>query len=467
MKLNNHEGFIGVDLATENARATLLYGDVRGDGPNGQKSHTESAPLATVIRPTSRKSEQDPNSWVAAVSSVLTRTSRFARDNSVEIRGICVSSTSGTVVAIDERLRFHSPAIMYDDSRASDPISRLCIALADSQPSKNSLALSHASDSINRWLTGGNDAPTDWSHALKSGFDLNNKCWSAKAQSIASEQSLVLPLVAPPGLDIGSISQEVADATGLPPATRVYLGMTDGCTSHVAAGAMTLESATTTVGTTLVTKVVCDSNIAGEGFYSHLLPLDTWLCGGASNLGAGAFKSRAIGVSLSDLDSQAEQFGPASFVTYPLTGHSERFPFTRNEISAFSTGSSDDAVENHRAILEGLAFAERLSYEILAEAGATSCGPIYTGGGASKSSAWCQIRSDVLGLPVFATKDATSGTGAALIAWAASQTSDLSHALSERVIDGTTYEPRLQEAEQLLSSYDRFLAELRVLGWLG
>jgi xylulokinase len=456
-------GFVGVDLATEDARATILYG-MHGQA---QKTHIKTAPLAKVVRSQPRQSEQDPTSWVSAVESVLKGVARFARENKIEIRGICVTATSGTVVAINERGKFLSPAVMYDDARASDPITRLGMSLQSSEKPPETVFLRHASDVINGWLTDDLGAPSDWSHALKTGFDPAVNAWSGNALARANEYLLEVPTVVAPGSQIGAIGRLAAEATGLDLNIPVYLGMTDGCTSHIAAGAMTVESATTTIGTTLVTKVVCNRNISGQGFYSHLLPLDTWLCGGASNLGASAFKNFITDLSLSELDAKAHEFGPASFVTYPLTGQSERFPFTRNEISAFATGRSDNMIENYRGVLEGLAFAEKLSYEILSDAGAASRGPIYTGGGGSKSTHWCQIRSDVLGLPVFATSNATSGMGAALIAWAASQTPDISEPLSQRPITGQTFEPDHRVNEQLESSYQNFLAELRSRGWLG
>jgi sugar (pentulose or hexulose) kinase len=462
----NHSGsigFIGIDLATEDARATIVY----GLDNEAQKTHIESAPLARVVKPRPSQSEQEPASWVVSVASVLKAVTRFARENKIEIRGICVTATSGTVVAINERGKFLSPAVMYDDARASDPITRLGMSLQSSEKPPETVFLRHASDVINGWLTDDLGAPSDWSHALKTGFDPAAKAWSGKALMRADEYLLKVPTVAPPGSQIGAIGKIAAEATGLNLNIPVYLGMTDGCTSHIAAGVMALKSATTTIGTTLVTKVVCDSNISGQGFYSHLLPLDSWLCGGASNLGGSAFKNFVTDLSLSELDARAHKFGPASFVTYPLTGQSERFPFTRNEISAFATGSSDNLIENYRSVLEGLAFAEKLSYEILSQAGAASRGPIYTGGGGSKSAHWCQIRSDVLGLPVFATSNATSGMGAALIAWAASQTPDISKPLSRRPITGQTFEPDHRVNEQLESSYQNFLAELRSREWLG
>lgn len=453
-------GYVGIDLATENARATLLYDD-------NKASHHEVAELARVVSPQPSHREQDPTSWAKAVKKVLTKTSAFARANSIDIAGLCVSATSGTVVAINDQGSFLTPALMYDDARAGDPITRLGLALEDLKPIDASLHLRHASDAVNAWLTGNNAAATDSSHALKSGFQPSVGAWATPAFETASGFGLELPDVAAPGSRVGELSQGLSDSTGLAQKTPIYLGMTDGCTSHIAAGAMTLESATTTVGTTLVTKVVSQLDISGQGFYSHLLPFHTWLCGGASNLGASAFKKTSNHFSLSELDEQAQEFGPASFVTYPLIGQSERFPFTRTDISGFATGFSDNPIETHRAILEGLAFAERLSYDLLTIAGAPSRGPIYTGGGASKSAHWCQIRSDVLGMPVFATKDATSSTGAALVAWAASQTPDIGQALSTRAIKGITFEPDSRIADRLESSYQIFLAELKSRGWLG
>lgn len=217
--------------------------------------------------------------------------------------------------------------------------------------------------------------------------------------------------------------------------------------------------------------MVCDRDVNGPGFYSHLLPRETWLCGGASNLGSPAFKPFLNGDGstrgrLARLDHEALEHGPANFVTYPATTTSERFPFQNRHIEKFATGRGITETEEYRAVLEGMAFAEKFGYELLTNAGAPSAGAVYTGGGAAKSPAWCQIRANVLDRPTIANPGANSGTGAALIAWAATQGPDLAHWLSKRHVAGRTFEPNSSEATRLFDSYQAFVGELRAREWV-
>jgi xylulokinase len=457
-------GFIGIDLATADARATLLYDDTNSTFVRGVK-------LPGVMRNLPLHSEQDPKSWVPAVAEAVSGVAAYAAEHDIDVAGVCVTATSGTVVAIDEDGEFLSPAIMYDDARANDPVSRLGLSLAIHSPNGKKRHLRHASDVVNSWLIGDLWVPSDWSHALKTGYQLSGNQWSATAEEISVAQSVDLPSISAPGSEIGVICDDVAPATGLKPGVPVFLGMTDGCTSHIAAGSMAMGSATTTIGTTLVTKVVCDQSVSGPGFYSHLLPEATWLCGGASNLGATAFKAHlngnsASGNSLSELDNQALAHGPANFITYPATTTSERFPFQNKQVEKFSTGKGVTQIEDYRAVLEGMAFAEKLGYELMNKAGAPSQGAIYTGGGAAKSPAWCQIRADVLGRPIIARPGSNSGTGAALIAWAATQGPDIAQWLAKRHIVGQQFEPNTMHANRLGESYQSFVGELRARQWV-
>lgn len=456
-------GFIGIDLATADARATLLYA--------GEKTFVCEKALPGVRRDLPLHSEQDPRSWVPAVAEALLGVAAYANEHDIEVGGVCVTATSGTVVAVDDEGEYLSPAIMYDDARANDPVSRLGLSLAIHSPNGKKRHLKHASDVINGWLIGDRQPPTDWSHALKTGYSLDVSDWSTNAEEISAAQSVILPLISAPGSQIGVICDLVATTTSLKSGVPVFLGMTDGCTSHIAAGSMAMGSATTTIGTTLVTKVVCDQDVNGPGFYSHLLPRETWLCGGASNLGSPAFKPFLSGDGstrgrLAQLDHEALEHGPANFVTYPATTTSERFPFQNRHIEKFATGRGITETEEYRAVLEGMAFAEKFGYELLTNAGAPSAGAVYTGGGAAKSPAWCQIRANVLDRPTIANPCANSGTGAALIAWAATQGPDLAHWLSKRHVAGRTFEPNSSEATRLIDSYQAFVGELRAREWV-
>lgn len=73
---------------------------------------------------------------------------------------------------------------------------------------------------------------------------------------------------------------------------------------------------------------------------------------------------------------------------------------------------SHGAAELARAVMEGVAFADR---DLL---GGLGFDRLLLGGGGARSDLWCQIRADVLGCQVLRTSDQPGLVGAALVAWA-------------------------------------------------
>ena len=75
---------------------------------------------------------------------------------------------------------------------------------------------------------------------------------------------------------------------GLPASIQVTVGITDGCASQIASGAVKPGDWNTTIGTTMVIKGVTKKQIVDEEgrIYSHRHPAGYWMPGGASNTGA-------------------------------------------------------------------------------------------------------------------------------------------------------------------------------------
>src|SRR4029077_17560168 len=92
----------------------------------------------------------------------------------------------------------------------------------------------------------------------------------------------------------------IAREIGLSPRTKIRVGTTDGIAAFLATGASTIGDAVTSLGTTLVVKVLAEKPVfdVASGVYSHRLG-DRWLAGGASNSGGAAllapFKPQRLG----------------------------------------------------------------------------------------------------------------------------------------------------------------------------
>jgi sugar (pentulose or hexulose) kinase len=278
----------------------------------------------------------------------------------------------------------------------------------------------------------------------------------------------LLPEVRRPTEPVGGLTAEAADATGLPRTCTVKLGMTDSCASQLAAGAGTPGRFVSILGSTLVLKGASRDLLVDPAgaVYSHRHPDGWWLPGGASSTGAKALTERFPDRDLAELDVRAARHGPAADIVYPLVGRGERFPFAVPEAEAFSEGDLNDEVEAYRAVLEGVAFVERLGLERLRALGATVELPVAVAGGGSRSEVWNRIRATVLGVPVVAAPDATTGVGACILAAAGTLHPDLATATAEMAASDEPVDPDDAERDALVGSYERFVAALRERGWL-
>ena len=370
-----------------------------------------------------------------------------AQSQKLSIAGACISATSGTFVLTDANGKVIADAAMYNDGRAANPLARAEKIIAEVGTGKYLFA--HTPEFIIAHLTSQplSAVATDWSHALKTGVDLHSQSWSATARKIAEENSITLPVVVAPGALLGH-----STVGNIP----IYAGMTDGCTAQISVGATSIGSAVSTLGTTLVLKVVGNKEIAGPGFYSHLMPEGRWLGGAASNLGGISFEKYQADVK--QWDAKAAAHGPASIATYPLVGTGERFPVANKDLKVLATGAPKDEADGYRSILEGIAFAERLAFETLEKAGAEITGAIYSAGGGSRSAIWSEIRATVMNRDIATVKDSGSDIGAAMIAAAAHRGGDLAKELDK--FNSSTVQithPNKSERDALELRYQEFL----------
>ncbi len=451
-----------------------------------------ASPLPAPERPRPGWSQADARAWWPATANALQQATGALGPAAAAIRAVAVAATSGTVLVVDGDGHPLGPALLYDDQRASAQAAVAAEAgerrwarlgwrpgstsgLAKwgwllSHPAVAGRARSawHASDVLVATLTGERPA-TDWSHALKSGYDPGRREWALEATAALGIADSLLGEVRSPGAPAGRVSAEIAAATGLPVGCEVRLGMTDGCAGQVAAGADRPGRFVTVVGTTLVVKGATDHLVHDRSgaVYSHHHPGGWWLPGGASNTGGAAVSKASPGADLADLDRRAAAAGPASCVTYPLLGTGERFPFVAPDATGLWLGRPVNGVEHHRAVLEGVAFLERLAYAHLGDLGAPALGPVRSAGRGGRSRFWAGIRASVLGRPVVMVEGADTALGACILAAAGTLHADVVAAGDAMVAEGEEVAPNDAESEALEASFARFVVALSEHGWVG
>lgn len=117
---------VGVDVGTESLRLAII------DSDEGSVLGTATESLATTY-PEMGQSEQEPMDWWLALGRAMEEALQEADVSPSLVRGLCVASTSCTVLACEEDGRPLRPAIMWCDARAASEVEDL-IRLAENDP---------------------------------------------------------------------------------------------------------------------------------------------------------------------------------------------------------------------------------------------------------------------------------------------------------------------------------------------
>jgi sugar (pentulose or hexulose) kinase len=491
----NDELYLGIDLGTQSVKVGVF-------------SRSGSVEAAASRRLTSRRDgplhEQDPHEWISATADAVAESiGSMPAGRRASVAGIALCGTSGTLALVDARGRPVSTGIMYDDVRGGAFVDEITAADPDRwerlgyriQPSwaitemvhlardgtADGARFAHQPDVVAADIVGGPVA-TDWSSALKSGYDLIDLEWPTAAFTTLGVDERMLPDVVAPGSVLGRTSPEWEAATGLPAGVPVIAGMTDGCASQLGAGALHEGDWHSVVGTTLVLKGVSGAPVrGGDGaVYSHRSPeAGRWLPGGASSVGADAISVLLPGRDLPDLAERAWAAWHAGELpvpsVYPLVRTGERFPFVRPDATGFAVidgvetdldGLGDD-VSTYVGLLAGVACVEKLCLDSMAALGASVDGRLSSSGGGTRSPIWTQLRADLLARPVVIPRSAEPSLGMALLAAAATEGRSLPDVADDMSGIGHVVEPTGPGHERMMGVFAELSEHWRAKGWIG
>ncbi len=469
--------FLGVDIGTQGVRAVAV--DDHGTLLASQSVRFDLHGWTT---------EQDPEMWWSGVVATLSAIANDLRSGDQieqkELVALAVTSTSGTVIPLDNQHRPLHPALMYNDTRAGIEAAELqslqpeiginlswglpkmgwfLRSFPESAPAVHLWA--HPADIILGRLTG-IWGLTDETTALKTGYDPLSRTWRTELLSGLGIRPETLPHVVRSGEPIGHLSAGIAESIGLPPNLQITTGMTDGCASQVASGAARPGDWNTTIGTTLVIKGVTRNRVQDpEGrIYNHRHPDGYWMPGGASNTGADWIERDFPGEDLAILDTISRSLIPTGHISYPLRQRGERFPFVLPTATGFDPPGISGP-ELFAARMEGVAYLECLCYDLLEGLAGERVEQVYSAGGANGSETWLRIRANVLGRPVHRARHSIGAVGAAVIAASQTGFSTLGEATAAMVEVAFTHEPD-ELRSTYAEGYARFGDELRSRGYL-
>lgn len=453
--------YLGIDIGTGGVRALAV--DAQGD------IHARAAADFNLPADAARGSqhEQPTAAWVAAFDDVIAQLK--SQDVFDRLSALCIDGTSGTVVPVDAQGNAAGSAIMYNDSRSGDQAKRITelsgqsfsashalpkiLWLAENQPDtfNRTARFISQSDYLAGRLTGRFDV-TDYSNALKTGYDLVNETWPAWIAKLPGVRERLATVVAS-GDETGRAFNDIP----------VIAGCTDGTAGFLASGASNPGDYNTTLGTTLVVKgLSSELRQDPDGLiYSHKLPGGVWLPGAASSTGGEWISAQFPDADLKALDATAEKMLPVDAIAYPLVGRGERFPFRNADAEGFCEPNvTGDA--RFAANLQGTALLERLAYDTLNAMLGASGGDVYATGGGARSDVWMQCRADVTGRTLHRPTCPEAAFGSAVLA-AAGAHGGLQGAIAAMVCIEKQFTPNGTRYDE---HYATFLDQLRKRNYL-
>lgn len=413
--------FVGIDFGTSGCRACVI-------DDQGREQYSLPHPLPAPLR-NGVAVEQNPAVWWQGLEQLFDVVCQHI--DTSQVRAIAVDGTSSSLLLCDADGLPLTPALMYNDSRAvaaAERISKVAPSRCGAHGASSSLAkllhllpLNQALHALHQadWISGklcGRFGVSDENNVLKLGYDIERRCWPDWIATLGVPMDL-LPEVVTPGSVVGTLRDELAQRWGFPAATRIVSGTTDSTAGFLATGAQGLGTAVTSLGSTLVLKVLSEQPVFAPqyGVYSHRLD-DLWLVGGASNSGGAVLLKHFTREQMQDLTPRLQPESPTGLDYYPLLAPGERFPVQDPHYPPRLTPVPDDPARFFQGLLEGIAAIEAQGYHLLAELGAPYPTEIRSVGGGSQNDAWTQIRAQYLGVPVTRAARQEAAYGAALLA---------------------------------------------------
>ncbi|TAM45417.1 MAG: carbohydrate kinase [Gammaproteobacteria bacterium] len=416
--------YLGIDFGTSGCRALAI--DAAGE------IHAQADTPIPAPRQQGQEVTQDPRDWWRAL--IATLQNLFAQIDRKQIRALAVDGTSATLLLCDVRGEPLTPALLYNDRRASSQAARIAtVAPAESAAHgiTGSLAkllwlmeAGHTGGAIHAlhqadWIAGrltGRFGHSDYNNCLKLGYDAERLVWPDWLAGLGIRKEW-LPQVHAPGTHLGRVRADVAHDLGLPAQAQVVAGTTDGVAAFLAAGAQAPGEGVTSLGSTLVLKLLSDRPVSSpkHGVYSHRLGRG-WLAGGASNSGGAALAKFFSPEQLRTLTPMLKPEAPTGLDYYPLPAPGERFPINDPLLPPRLEPRPPDDTVFLQGMLEGIARIETQGYALLAQLGAPKLKAVFTTGGGAQNAAWEHIRARQLGVPLRHARSEQAAYGTALLA---------------------------------------------------
>lgn len=431
--------YIGVDLGTTSVKLLLM--DENGDI---KSIVTKEYPL---FFPQPGWSEQNPEDWFSALMEGIKELTKDCDKQMVD--GISFSGQMHGMVILDENDKVIRPAILWNDGRTQAECDYLNNEIGREKISSytGNMALTGFTAPKLLWVKKHEPEnfarikkvmlPKDYAAYCLSGvhctdvsdasgmllLDVAHKCWSKEMLDIIGLKEEQLAKVFESFEVVGTLKKEIAAGLGLPETVKVIAGGGDQAVAAVGTGTVGEGMCNVSLGTSGVVFIASreyaevDQNALhvfahADGKYHFM---GVMLSAAASNkwwqdviIGTKDYKKEEAAIT---------KLGENNVYFLPyLMG--ERTPHNNPNARGTFIGMTMDTTraDMTQAMLEGVAFALRDSFEITKKLG-VSVDRIRINGGGAKSPLWCRIIANVLNVKVDKINSAEGPAfGAAILA---------------------------------------------------
>ncbi len=398
-------------------------------------------------------SEQDPALWWTATKAAVSGVLAKANVRGDEVDAVGLTGQMHGLVLLDDTGKVLRPSILWNDQRTSAE----CNEIRD-RVGKERLISITGNDALPGftapkilWVRNNEPAifdkarhvllPKDYVRFCLTGeyasdraggagtilFDLKTRTWSDEVLADLNLDRALFPDTFEGHEVTGTVTAAAAAATGLAVGTPIMAGAGDQAANGVAVGAIDPGVVGLSLGTSGVVFTATDSpSVEPEGrlhAFCHGVA-DRWHFMGVMLSAAGSLRwfrdTVAPDIDFADLSAAAGNVGAGSegllFLPY-LTG--ERTPHPDPLARGAFVGLTIRHGRDHmtRAVLEGVSFGLRDSFELIRAAGNADLTEVRASGGGTRSPVWRQILADVLDAEVSTVATAEGAAqGAAMLA---------------------------------------------------
>ena len=474
--------YIGIDLGTSAAKLLLM------DETGGiQNIVTKEYPLEF---PQPGWSQQNPEDWVRAIEEGIPELLKGS--DASQVSGIGAGGQMHGLVVLDEEDNVIRPAILWNDGRTAEQVEYLNNEIGKEKLSGYTANIAFAGFTAPKLLWMKQEEPElfakiakimlpkDYINYILSGvhctdvsdasgmllFDVKNKCWSREMLDICGVKECQMAKIFESYEPVGTILPEMAKKLGLPETVVIAAGAGDNAAAAVGTGTVGDGACNISLGTSGTIFISSetfgvDANNAlhsfahADGRY-HLM--GCMLSAASCNkwLMDDIFQTKDYAGEQLPITEEKLGENHVFFLPY-LMG--ERSPINDTNARGTFIGMTMDTTRADltQAVLEGVAFAIRDSFEVAKSLGIDIERSNICGGGA-KSPLWKRIFANVLNVKLdIVASEQGPGMGGAMLAMVADGTYPNVNAACENLVHVVdTIEPEPELVARYEQRYQQF-----------